>query len=150
MSEEALELYRVHRDIIQRYTYFLLAAAGAAIGFALSQTKGTSLSWSQIPLGAAILFWGVSFFLGCRHIVFGAHAVSLNSDLIRVVEGRHEISGRSPVSIQVGREYLKELIDKNAQKSGRFFRWQFILLVAGAVSYILWHVTEMAIRTSAT
>jgi hypothetical protein len=34
-----LELLRAHRTAADKYTYFLLAAAGAAIGFALNQTR---------------------------------------------------------------------------------------------------------------
>ncbi|MDZ7781751.1 MAG: hypothetical protein U5K56_01995 [Halioglobus sp.] len=45
---------------------FSLAAAGAAIGFAVTQTKGASLSFSQLPLGFGVLSWAVSFYFGCR------------------------------------------------------------------------------------
>ena len=41
MSEnnEPLELYKQHQASQDRYTYFLLAASGAAIGFAIQQNR---------------------------------------------------------------------------------------------------------------
>lgn len=56
------ELYRAHRTAQDKYTYFILAAAGAAIAFALNQTHDATLSWFKLPLGAAVLCWGLSFF----------------------------------------------------------------------------------------
>jgi hypothetical protein len=53
-DENRLELFRALRDTQEKYVYFLLAAAGAAIGFALSQTQQATLSWSKLPLAGAV------------------------------------------------------------------------------------------------
>jgi hypothetical protein len=38
-SEQQIEIYRQHRTAQDKYIYFLLAAAGAAIAFAVNQTQ---------------------------------------------------------------------------------------------------------------
>jgi hypothetical protein len=43
------EVFRAHRDSQNRYTYFLLATAGAAIGLAVTQTRGAAVAWAPRP-----------------------------------------------------------------------------------------------------
>lgn len=52
-DEMAREVYKALREAQNKYTYFLLAAAGVAIALAVNQTQGTAVAWSQIPLAAA-------------------------------------------------------------------------------------------------
>jgi len=67
MDENArLELLQQHRTGQQKYDYFLMALAGAAIAFSIQQTANTTLSWPQIFLGTAVIFWGFSVFAGCK------------------------------------------------------------------------------------
>jgi hypothetical protein len=145
-DDRIVELYKAHRDSVDKQTYFLLAAAGAAIGFAITQTKQLSLGWSQLPLGAAILCWGASFFSGCRHVSWTAAATRANLDLLVVRAGQSEIAGRDATKILYSAEILTEIIGKNATKASSLSRWQFRFLIAGALFYIAWHVLEMAIR----
>jgi hypothetical protein len=148
MSDDTLrDLWQAHREHQQRYVYFLLAAAGAAIGFAVTQTRGAVLEWTQIPLAIGVLLWGVSFYLGCRNLTLTASLMDLNSALIRVHRGEHDLAGRDPEGMAFGSQYLKERIEKDLNATGRAFRWQFYLLLAGAVFYVAWHVLEMSKRT---
>ena len=52
-GENIREVYRALREAQNRYTYFLLAAAAAAISLVLNQTQSAPLRLSQIPLGFA-------------------------------------------------------------------------------------------------
>ncbi|WOD14058.1 hypothetical protein [Paraburkholderia kirstenboschensis] len=47
------ELWKRHHDGQDKYTYFLLAAAGAAIGYALQKADGDKLSMWLIPFFGA-------------------------------------------------------------------------------------------------
>ena len=55
-TDQQIEVYRQHRTAQDKYVYFLLAAVGAGIGFAISQTQTAKLAWTQLPLGCAIAF----------------------------------------------------------------------------------------------
>ena len=61
MDDARSALYNAHTEGRAKYIYFLLAAAGACIAFAVNQTQVARLAWSQMPLGAAVLSWGMSF-----------------------------------------------------------------------------------------
>src|SRR4051794_11241817 len=88
MSEK-LELHRAVRESADKYIYFLLAASGAAIGFALTQTQEATLSKSMILLALAVVFWGLSFYCGCKQLVQTRSFTFLNYELLRVRQGEH-------------------------------------------------------------
>ena len=81
MSENAREVYRALRQAQDKYTYFLLAAAGAAIALAVNQTQGAAMAWSQVPLAAGVLSWCLSFFFGCRHLAYVNSTLYANAEL---------------------------------------------------------------------
>ena len=91
-----LELFRAQRETIQKQTYFLLTAAGAAIAFAVTQTKDLALAWSQLPLGWAVLCWATSFYLGCHYLVQTGSILRMNLELLRVQAGRSEWVSADP------------------------------------------------------
>ena len=128
-TEAEIEIHRALREAQGRYTYFLLAAAGAAIALAVNQTQGLSLSWSQIPLGLAITAWGLSFFCGCRRLEYVSSNLYANAELLRVESGQHPQFGNHSDYIAATSEGLRAAFEKNADSANRFGHWQFRLLV---------------------
>jgi hypothetical protein len=53
---------------LSKYIYFLLAASGAAIAYALDQVDGKALTKDLILLVLALLAWSGSFYFGVRHL----------------------------------------------------------------------------------
>ncbi len=137
------EIYKAAREGQDKYTYFLLAAAGAAIAFAVTQSQTVTLSWSKLPLALAVLSWAFSFYAGCRQLNEVTSILRQNYDLLRIQEGLHPEFPNHPTVVATIEGFVRE----NADKSGRWGGRQFRLLVAGAVLYVFWHVTEMALRT---
>lgn len=146
MSEEIREVYRQLRLAQEKYVYFLLAAAGAAIGFALSQTHDSVLSRSQLPLGAAVLCWGLSFFFGCRHLAYVSSTLYANAELLKVEGGQHPEVGRHPQLRTAASEGICSGIEDNSNRANRLGHIHFRFLVVGAVLYIGWHIFEMWLR----
>lgn len=142
MDELSLELNKSLRTHDERYDYFLLAVAGASIAFALNQTKGLALAWSQIPLGIAGACWAASFFTGCLRLKRVRHAMLINARMI-------DMQGKVQ-SIQGGPEYVRQIateaFDKKDNAAVAFGMWQFTLLVTGALFYIAWHIIEMYLK----
>ncbi|SFJ53841.1 hypothetical protein [Bradyrhizobium sp. cf659] len=137
------DIYKASREGQDKYTYFLLAAAGAAIAFAVTQSQTATLSWSKLPLALAVLSWAFSFYAGCRQLRDVANVMSANYDMLRVQEGIHPQYPNHPQVLEI----IEEAVRKLADKTGRWGVWQFRFLILGAVFYVLWHVTEMALRT---
>lgn len=139
------EMNRALREAQSKYTYFLLAAAGAAIGFAISQTEGDSLAWSQFPLGAAVIAWLMSFYMGCQHLHFVHLGLYHNLTILKVNHGEDPQVGRDPQMMAMANEVLRDAFKKNSDKAGWRARFQFWFLITGAVLYIVWHVVEMVL-----
>ena len=147
MSEAAeLELVKAHSAATDKYIYFLLAAAGASIAFALSQTKGAALSPWQAPLGAAVLCWAASFYSGCARLRSLSQHIYLNVELLKVLGGRHELTGQHPQLIAVAQQSTMESLKSESDAGARWATWQFRLLLLGAGLYVVWHVAEMYLR----
>jgi hypothetical protein len=145
MSENKgyLELYKQHQASQDKYTYFLLAASGAAIGFAIQKTDGLLLSWWLAPVGLAIICWGASFFCGCKNIVWVQTSIYANSTLLQLKAGTHPEQPPYPEYTKVAISGVRSALDSNIKKAQSFGAWQFRLLIAGAISFIGWRVLEM-------
>jgi hypothetical protein len=143
MTDDQLALYL--RETQEKYVYFLLAAVGAAIAFATTQTQGAVLTWSKVPLAAAILCWGLSFFFGCRHLVREPQSVLVLSMYRKVERGEHP---NIPPIPDLLADFRGD-VEKTAKQSSRLASLQFPFLITGAVFYIAWHVLEMYLRTMA-
>jgi len=146
-SEQQIEVYKQHRAAQEKYVYFLLAAVGAAIGLAVSQTQGARLSYSHIPLAFAVGLWAFSFFFGCKHLGYVESTLFANSALLQVQAGEHPKVGTHPEYISAASEGIRAAIESNSNWSSRFARWQFNSLVLGAIFYLGWHVYEMWLRS---
>jgi len=146
MAEDpSLEIYRALTDAEIRYPYFLLAAAGAGIGLAATQTQTAALAWRQTPLGGAVLLWGLSFYFGCRHLLFSIAALRANFELLRISAGKNP-DIQHPALQSAAHEPMRRIMEVHGGRSNRYGHWQFRLLVAGALCYLGWHILEMYLR----
>ncbi len=148
VSDEHREIVRTLRESQSKYTYFLLAAAGASIGFSLNQTQGLAITWSQLPLGIAILCWGVSFFCGCRYLEYVSSTLYSNAEMLRIVEGQHPDVGSHPQMVQAASAGIRQAMAKNTSTASSLGTIQFRALICGGCFYIGWHVIEMWLRVS--
>lgn len=143
MPQGKLDLYKAHRAGADKYTYFLLAAAGACIAFSIAQTQAATLTPPKLLLGVAVLCWGASFFAGCRHIVEVQNLLQQNYQYLRVISGDHPDFPNDP-RLVAG---INQMLEAASNKSGRWSTWQFRFLLAGAVFFVVWHILEMTERT---
>jgi len=133
------DLHRFHTEGQTKYVYFLLAAAASGIGLTTSLTSESTLQLDQIPLGLAVVLWGLSFFFGARamykrNVMYGLNAVAI------------DMARKKSISTDENQSLYDEINDQNS-KASKYVRWQFYLLVAGAIAFITWHVVKMYIRT---
>ena len=148
MPDTTTEIYRQHRTAQDKYSYFLLAAVAAAIGLSLQRTATSTMEWSMIPLGFAVLAWGGSFFCGCRHLQYISSTLFANMALFQIKQGSHPSVPRDPAHIQAASKAASSAIESNSNRANKFGQAQFRLLIIGALLFIGWHITEMTIRTT--
>jgi hypothetical protein len=146
VSNADVELFKVHRQVQEKHDYFLLAAAGAAIGFALAQTKDAHLGWDHALLGVAVLSWGLSFYAGCRRLSYVDSNLWVNAELRTIMRGEHPEVGAHPQRVAAAAEGTRIAFDRNMTTGRKWGIAQFRLLIAGALAYVGWHILQMYLR----
>jgi len=146
MSDAQQEVFKHLREGQDKYTYFMLTAAGGAVALAINQTQGAALKWPQVPLGAAVLCWGLSFFCGARHLTYVNSTLFANLALLRVESG-NDPRAQHPLEIQAAGLGIRDAIESNSNHASTYAKMQFRLLAGGALLYVVWHVLEMWLRT---
>ena len=143
MADEAyLAVTGTHRDLFIRHAFYLLAVVGAAVGFALNQTKGAVLAYSQIPLGLAMLSWSLSFYFGLRQLRSVLATLHANSLRLAVESDHHPEWSHIPEAPAV----IQDLLEEHGKSAGRFHLLQVWALLTGVFFYVGWHVLEMYLR----
>jgi hypothetical protein len=147
MSDDPrLTLFAAHRGAQEKYDYFLLTAAGASVAFAVNQTQGAKLSWFQVPLAAAVLAWGLSFFWGCIRLRYVDAAMSANLEILRITSGQHPDVPPHPQMIAAAAAGARSGAEHNSSRGQMYARLQFYSLIFGAILFVAWHVLEMAMQ----
>lgn len=137
MAEPLELLHDQQSRAFERYTYFLLATAAAAIAFGVQRTEDASLQWSQLPLGFAVITWAISFWCGIERLNAVETVRSANMEIIKLAL-RHQ---RLPE--------LESQMQAANRRAHRFWEAQFIFIATGAILFVIWHIVEMYLRRSA-
>ncbi|SPU49851.1 hypothetical protein [Bordetella trematum] len=141
--ERRQEFRKLIHDVREKHVHFLLAAAGACIAFAVTQTRGERLSVVHLPLGIALLSWAVSFWLGCIYLRHRSTTFAINERAITVEDGDDPNVGSDPVLKQVGLKALQDNFTKFDKTAGLGYTWQLRCFVIGAAFFLAWHVLDM-------
>lgn len=134
MSEAANKLQEQIQGSREKYTYFLLTAAGACIGYAVEKVAGFALQWKLVVLAVSLLAWGISFWFGCRAINRNESGLRYNHAWLT--------AARSPMD----KVALDSLMSDESRASASSSRWQFRFFVLGGVAFILWRLLELLSR----
>lgn len=137
------DIYKAHQTGQEKYTYFLLAAAGAAIGFAVQKTDGLRFSWWLLPVALATVCWVASFYSGCQNLVWVQSTMTRNMALLQLQNGTHPMQPPGGDYLNVAIDVTREGTHKDAGRAQGYGIWQFRLLVLGSVLFIAWRIAEM-------
>lgn len=136
MSDDSslLHLNRIHADGHSKYVYFLLAATGAALGYALQKLDGATLNWPVWFGLASIAAWLVSFLCGCKHITSIQSAILSNYQLIQLQSGSHPMQPQSQEEMQIAWSVTTNALESKNKKAQLLFRLQFWMLATGVLT----------------
>jgi hypothetical protein len=143
LDEAISSLHKAHQTGQEKYTYFLLAAAGAAIGFAVQKTEGLKLSWWLLPVALATASWATSFFFGCKNLSWVQSSIYANFNLLQLKRGSHPQQPPHPELFAAAVSGVSSALESNGKKAQFYGVWQFRMLVVGALLFIAWRVLEM-------
>lgn len=142
LDDKITELHKRHAAAQEKYTYFVLAASGASIAFAVQKTEGLPLSWWLIPVGLAVLSWAASFWLGVRAIDLVQALTGANYGLLQLAQGTHSRQPDHPELVQAAKNGAMNAMSTNSDKANTAYVWQFRMLLAGAFCFVMWRVLE--------
>lgn len=128
MKEDLNSLGARLAEELSKYIYFLLAASGAAIAYALEQAEGKVLSKDLILLILSLLAWCSSFYFGVRHLRLHRQHMIENAKALLAVETFEQMKKR-----------LEPFIVEMEQASNL----QYVLFIAGVFLYISWRVVVL-------
>jgi hypothetical protein len=148
-DNDLIEIHRQHCTGQNKYTYFLLAVTASAIAFSVQKTSGLKLTWSMLPLGLAVLLWGVSFFFGCKNLLWVQTSIYANYSLLQLQKGVHPEQPDHAQLLEAAISGVRSALESNIKNAQFYAQWEFRLLIAGAVFFLAWHIVEMIIRTYA-
>ena len=145
MSEIQFSIQQEFREKQEKYIYYLIALSVSAIGFSIYKTENKTLTYSQIPL--AVIFWSISIFCGLKFLKYIISNLYANNDYYEIIKGRHPNTGKNPELMQIGVEAFQEAMKINSKSMKRYFKFQGYLFYSGIILFILWHITEMYLKT---
>jgi hypothetical protein len=114
----------------EKYVYYIIAISVSAIGFAIYKTSGQPLKLSQIPLGLAIISWGLSAFCGLRFLKYVISNLYANSAYLNE-KNADKAKG------------IRKAMDLNSETASKYSNWQERLFYSGIILFIVWHIFEM-------
>jgi hypothetical protein len=150
MGDDAvLEVARHYKSLQDKYTYFLLTAAGACIALSVRATSGSPIKISQLPLGLAVLAWGASIICGCQFLRLLGGMTYKNYEWLL---WWHRAANRQsqPNELASARAQEESQFERGQKKAGFLSNIQFYSLLLGGVFYLIWHILEMAKLTNAS
>ncbi|MFA5783066.1 MAG: hypothetical protein WC868_12440 [Bacteroidales bacterium] len=141
--EEQKEMIKQFRQQQEKYTYYIIALCIAAIGFSIHKTTSLPLKLGQIPLGIAILTWGVSIYCGLKNIHYVLSTLYANIAYLEIAQGKDPDIGTHPQKIKAATEGIKRAMESNSEKASSLSTWQYRLFIIGFIAFLVWHILEM-------
>lgn len=140
MSDELIHLNRMHAEGHSKYVYFLLAATGAALGYALQKLDSSAFD-QPVWFGLAAIFcWIVSLFCGCKHITQIQSAILSNSHLLQLQLGSHPMQPDSQQGFEIAWKITSEALETKNNRAQLFANLQFWLLAIGILLFATWRI----------
>ncbi len=147
-DSQQMELWRSHHAMQEKIVHFLMASAGACIGFALSQVKDLLLDRSHVALGLALLLWASSFWFGFRRVQLALGVIWSNGDLLKIKSGKHPKVGSNPSHVAAATDMVNSYISEQSSSAVASERLQVVTLILGVASYVVWQLLLMLQRSA--
>jgi hypothetical protein len=134
-------LQQEYREKQEKYVYYLIALSVSAIGFSIYKTDNQSLTFSQIPLGIAILSWSISIFCGLKFLKYIISNLYANNAYFEIIKENNQDSINAKI------KGFRKAMKINSKSMSIYFKIQGFLFYFGILLFIVWHIIEMYLKT---
>lgn len=135
-------LHQQQTESALRYGYFLLAAAGAGIGFIVQKLEGQHFNLAGSLCFASAAMWLMSIITGCLALECEVKLKQTNLEIVQLYRGTHASRAKGEEA-KFCIEVRSKWYDKERAKSAILIRWQKTCLLLGVISVVAWRYTEM-------
>lgn len=131
MSYE-LEIFKQHGASRERLIQFLMASAGAAIGFCVTLQDSLQFVWPDLLIILATLLFALSFLSGDRSLRNFQHLLWVNGTYIQ----------GAPAGVpSLVHEKAKDIVVEKVQKKHKFWsKTQLMALISGSFFLMGWRI----------
>lgn len=129
----------------EKFVYYIVALSVTSIGFSIYTTIDDTISILHVPLGIAVLCWGISIFSGLRFIKYSISTIYANATYLEVTSGIHPETGPSPILIKAASEGIMQAMKENGKTAEKYAKAQEYLFYSGIIAFLLWHILEMSL-----
>lgn len=143
MSNAITDLQKQHQASQEKYTYSMVAAAGACIAYAIEKAIGVPLTLYLSLLAFSIICWSASFYCGCKCANTVQALIRANANLLSLYSGNHELQPDQPELLAAAIGGVRNAIDANMNRAKLLNDWQFRFFVIGGVFFVGWRITEI-------
>ncbi len=133
---EKNKLIEKYHSAQERNTYFLMAIAASAIGFAFTQARIEPLTLNHAALALALAFWAASFYCGNEFIQWSTSFIGKNAEYLSA-------NFFPELTEDKKRKLIEDSASLHTRKTKFHGRMQNNLLVLGALAYSVFHVLNM-------
>lgn len=148
LANDLLEKYETNRE---KFIYFLLAAAGASIGYILSPNMQNVSNFIYIGNYIVILLFSLSFYAGCKAINLRAEKIDRNGNFFLVFRNSVIVENENTYIVDKdGNMYLKDDVQTKTneeirpllRKLRRYEELQYKSLISAAVLFATIKISE--------
>ena len=122
----------------EKYVYYILALNVAAIGFTITQIIKLKASCMLIPVGLAMIFWSISFYLGIKFILNGLSTMYDNVNTLDYDNASHPKFLNREDGTAIVNKVLENLETEASEKSSEYFKNMLHCFYSGCISMIVW------------
>lgn len=142
--QNEVELIKIYKAAQEKYIYFLMAAAGSGIGFAIVQTKVEKLAAHHSLWEISVILWTLSFLCGLQFVEHSNSSTFQNANYLGFKRGLAKCTAEERESLESeGSEAYKNRMESHQKSMDFYGRWQVYLLLSGSLAYVVWHVYRM-------
>jgi hypothetical protein len=114
------------------------------VAYALKETSTEAFMDYHLVLFLAVLFWGLSFYFGCKNISYINSSLYTNLAIIHAQNGQiRELRNENPAVISAACDGMRDAFESNSNKANFYGRLQFSFIIIGSIIYIIWHILKM-------
>jgi uncharacterized membrane protein len=146
MKKESLfprsSFFEEFNTLQNQYTYFIMAIDASAIAYSVQKIDQRVFAWSLLPLGLALIFWGISFFSGLRFNQCKKEISVLELENLDLIDEEKETS-----ALNSKKDKLLNQAKQIQTKMYRYYNFMNYGLMGGIILFVVWTLIEMGIRT---